>query len=125
MILGSVSIDHSHRAVHTHRDSYLIDNLSVVSVRRPLLPTGMMFGAGFAGFALMFGDLLFIHEIGAMLLLAAVAVVVGVRAGQLKLLSRDLRGSELAGVIWGDYRDLNTLRKNIAAALTESQGAVR
>ena len=125
MILGSISIDHGQRAVHTHRDSYLIDSLSVVSVRRPLLATGMMFGAGFAGVPLAFGDLLFIHEIGVMVLLAAGAIVAGVRAGQLKLLSRDLRGSELAGVIWGDYRDLNALRKDIAAALTEGQGAAR
>jgi hypothetical protein len=125
MILGSVTIDHGQRAVHTHRDSYLIDNLSVVSVRRPLLPMGMLFGPGLSGFALMFGDLLFIHEIGVTVLLAAGAVILGLRAGQLKLLSRDLRGSELAGVIWGDYGDLNALRKDIAAALTECQGAPR
>lgn len=122
MILGTISIDHRQRAVHTHRDSYLLDNLSVVSVRRPLLPAGIMFGVGLAGFALVFADILYLHEIAVALALAAGTYAAGTGAGQLKLLSRDLRGSELSGVVWGEYRQLNTMRREIVAALAPSEG---
>lgn len=117
MILGFVHVDAENGSVETHRDSYLLDTLTVVSVRRPFLAGGVMFGGGFAGFALMFADLLYAHE---MALIGSVALIVlwlGWQAGQLKLLSRDLRGSELSGVIWGRYADLNAARSKIVRAL--------
>ena len=117
MIIGRIVIDHNGGAVHTHRDSYLLDNLSVVSVRRPLLPAGAMLGIGLAGFAISFGDLLYLHELLVIAGAAGLALAFGIQAGQLKLLSRDLRGSELAGVVWGQYRHLNHIRRDIAVAL--------
>lgn len=47
MILGSVNI--TQRAVSTHRDSYLLENLSVVSVHRPFLASAVIIGGGLAG----------------------------------------------------------------------------
>ena len=117
MIAGLIDIDLDDRVIHTHRDSYLIDTLSVVSVRRPLLPAGLLMGAGLAGFGLAFGDLLYPGEIAAAIVTGVAALTAGIQVGQLRLLSRDLRGSELSGVIWGRYRDLNAKRLDIARAI--------
>lgn len=118
MIIGFVHIDEEHGAVSTHRDSYLLDNITVVSVRRPFFAGGLMTGTGFIGFALSFSDLLYFHEIVATLVIASVVVLGGIQAGQLKLLSRDLRGTELADVIWGRYAHLNAVRLRIARAMS-------
>lgn len=116
-IFGSLHVDD--RAVQTHRDSYLLDRLTVVSVRRPALGPALVFMLGFGGFGIAFADLLYTHEIRTLLIGCAGALGVGFWLGQLKLLSRDLRGSELSGAVWGSYRRLNTERKNIAAAMRE------
>ena len=115
MIFGSVELRDG--AVHTHRDSYLIDQLSVVSVRRPLLAGAALIAGGLTGFALAFGDLLYLHELMVIIGVVLVVGVTGTELGQLKLLSRDLRGSELSGVIFGRHRDLDRIRHDIAHAL--------
>jgi len=118
MMIGFVHIDADNGAVSTHRDSYLLDNITVVSVRRPFLGGGLMAGGGFSGFALAFSDLLYAHEIAVTLAIAASLVLGGIQAGQLKLLSRDLRGTELADVVWGRYAHLNAVRLRIARAMS-------
>ena len=117
MIFGSVDIDDA--AVNTHRDSYLLSSLTVVSVRRPFLAGGLVVAAAFGGFAYAFNDLLFAIEIKIIAGGCAAALIAGLWIGQLKLLSRDLRGSELAGVIWGSYGRLNRVRREIAAAMRQ------
>ena len=118
MMIGSLHIDEKNGTIITHRDSYLLDSLSVASVRRPFLAGGFMCGTGFAGFAGSFGDLLYPHEIGITAAIAFTAIVAGFQVGQLKLLSRDLRGSELADVIWGRYARLNAVRRSIGRAMS-------
>lgn len=117
MMIGFIHIDEANGAVNTHRDSYLLDSLTVVSVRRPFFLGGLLSSAGFGAFALAFGDLLYPGEIIATLSLAAVAALASAQVGQLKLLSRDLRGSELSDVIWGRYARLNAVRLGIARAM--------
>ncbi|MCF6317109.1 MAG: hypothetical protein L3J30_12690 [Marinosulfonomonas sp.] len=115
MIIGSVEIDTS--SVNTHRDSYLLPSISVVSVRRPFLAGAVMCAVGFGGFSFAFGDLLYPGEIKAIIGGIAVALFAGVWLGQLKLLSRDLRNSELSGAIWGSYGHLNRIRREIITAM--------
>ena len=45
--------------------------------------------------------------------------------GQLRLVSRDLRGSPMADAVYGTYPDLNRRRREIADAIgrTKSRGA--
>lgn len=118
MMIGHIHIDEAGGAVNTHRDSYLLDSLTVVSVRRPFLIGGIWCGAGLAAFAVSFGDLLYPHEIAVALTGAIVFGLTGIHVGQLKLLSRDLRGSELSDVIWGRYATLNTVRLGVARAMS-------
>jgi len=115
MIIGSVSV--SKNAVVTHRDSYLIKNLSVVSVRRPYLAGAIVLGGAFAGFGVAFGDLLYPNEIVAIIGFSIAAIILGSQIGQLSLLSRDLRGTELSGAIWGKHSSLQRIRTDIVAAL--------
>ncbi|MBB4305122.1 hypothetical protein GGD81_004190 [Rhodobium orientis] len=117
MIFGFVDVDAENASVNTHRDSYLLETLTVVSVRRPFLAGGLLFGGGFMGFAGVFGDLLHTGEIATVFGCAALALAAGWQTGQLKLLSRDLRGSELSGVVWGRYADLNRVRGEIVRAI--------
>jgi hypothetical protein len=119
MILGSVTITAS--SVETHRDSYLLEHLTVVSVRRPMLGAAMMAAAGLLTFAIGFADLLFPNELLVIATIAVASLTAGWQLGQLKLLSRDLRGSELAGVVFGRHRRLDRLRRLIAFAIRERQ----
>jgi hypothetical protein len=117
MIFGSVRV--AGKSVETHRDSYLLSHLTVISVRRPLLAGGCLFASGGAAFALSFGDLLYPGEIAALAGFSLSAVLTGFIVGQIQLLSRDLRGSELSCMIWGSYGHLNRIRREIGNALQD------
>ena len=121
MIIGSVSLKNG--AVITHRDSYLIKNISVVSVRRPYLAGAMLLGGAFSGFGFAFGDLLYMGEIITITGLSVAAIIAGAQIGQLSLLSRDLKGTELSGAVWGWHSSLQRIRNEIMAALhTKHEG---
>lgn len=115
MIFGYVRVEGA--AVNTHRDSYLLAGLSVVSTRRPFLGAALLLGASFCAYGLAFIDLLYPSEIATIFGVSIAFVLVASQVGQLSLLSRDLRGSELSGVIWGHYGALNKVRSDIVQKL--------
>lgn len=115
MIFGYLKIQSD--AVVTHRDTYALDGIKVVSVRRPALMPAILVGGGLAGFSLVFTDLLFLKEMAVLLGVGCGAIALGAWLGQLKLLSRDLRGSELVDAVWGSYAHLNHKRAEIASQL--------
>ncbi len=117
MLIGSINI--TQKAIITHRDSYLISNLSVISTRRPFLGSAFMLGGAFIAFGLAFSDLLYMNEIAAILIASSVAIIAGLNIGQLKLLSRDLRGSEISGAIFGSYSELNHIRSKIIQQIND------
>ena len=119
MIFGTISLGDG--ALITHRDSYRLETLSVVSVRRPLLAPAILFALGFGGFILAFADLLYVHEMILLGGLIAAGLKSGLWLGQLKLLSRDLRGSDLSDVIWGSYAALNRSRRQIMSAMRDAK----
>lgn len=123
MIFGRISVDE--RAVSTHRDSYLLSELTVVSVRRPFLPTAMLLAGGGIGFVATFSDLLYASEIVVCIGISAGLVLVGTQLAQLSLLSRDLRGSELTSAVWGARRSLEAKRNEIVATLRGSKKGTR
>lgn len=114
-ILGSVEVKDD--AVVTHRDSYLLQNLSVVSVRRPFLAPALVIGCAFTVFGLGFVDLLYAGEVITLCIAVPVILLLGFRAGQLQLLSRDLKNTELSGAVWGDHSALQSIRYEIVEAL--------
>ncbi|WP_143534700.1 hypothetical protein [Notoacmeibacter marinus] len=105
----------------THRDSYRLSDISVVSVRRPFMAPAFMIGGGLSGFGHMFADLLYPGELLGLVIGGLSLVAAGSMAGQLKLLSRDLRGSELIDALWGSYSHLNRIRSQIVAAIRLSR----
>lgn len=120
MIVGSITVDDG--SVSTHRDSYLLGNISVVGVRRPFLGMAILYMAGLGGFWISFSDLLYAHEQATILLAASLIGFAGWNVGQLKLLSKDLRGSELSDAVWGSYGHLNRVRRQIAEAMRSKNG---
>lgn len=115
MIIGTITVDSG--SVSTHRDSYLLRSLSVVAVRRPFSGVACLFSVGLAAFSIAFIDLLYLGEFLIIAIFAISIAIAGWYVGQLKLLSRDLRGSELSDVIWGSYGELNQVRRKIAIAM--------
>ncbi|MCP4195974.1 MAG: hypothetical protein GY762_02395 [Proteobacteria bacterium] len=118
MIFGFIRVNKN--AVETHRDSYRLANLSVVSVRRPYLAGAMLLGSAFTGFGFAFGDLLYTGEIISITGLSLAAIIAGSQVGQLSLLSRDLKGTELSGAVWGRHSSLQLARRKIVEALHET-----
>ncbi len=113
MIIGYIDIEQG--AVVTHRDSFMLSTVSVVSVRRPYLAGALMLVAGVAGFVATFHDLLYEDE---MLIAGGASIallIVGFKVAQLSLLSRDLKGTELSSAVWGTNGDLQEARTDIVA----------
>ncbi len=121
MIIGSCEVNEDKRCVETHRDTYLFETLTVVSVRKPFLAGGLLFGLAFIGFCAAFFDLLYASEILIIAACALAALFFGFETAQLKLLSRDLRGSEISGAVWGRSSALNKKRSDIAAAIAKQR----
>lgn len=119
MILGKLRLGES--ALHTHRDSYVLQGISAISTRRPLLSTGLMIGGLIATFTVSFFDILYTTEITVLAATALFSVVGGLTIGQLRLVSRDLRGSPIADAVFGTYGHLNRLRPQIADAVERAK----
>ncbi|MGJ8527446.1 hypothetical protein [Maritalea sp.] len=119
MILGTINIKQN--AVVTNKDSFLLASLSVVSVRRPFIAPSLMLCGLLVGYAAVFADLLYPLEIVSILCASTVALFLSSQIGQLKLLSRDLRGSPLGDVLWGRYSSLQCKREEIVSSLYASQ----
>lgn len=118
MIFGKIDI--TPRAVETHRDSYRLEHLTVASARRGFLPFGMMITIGGSAFGWQFFDLLYPGERIGLGVCVVLSALVGIFLGQLQLLSRDLRGSELRGAVFGTYGHLNRVRREIMAAMHDA-----
>lgn len=108
-------------AVENRGDTYLSASLSVVSVRRPLLAPALLLSGAFVGYAAAFIDLLTASEVASILICSAILIFVSSQIGQLKLLSRDLRGSPLSNVSWDYYPRLQKRRHEIVSSLNTSQ----
>jgi len=113
MIIGSIKVNNG--AVVTHRDSFILSNVSVVSVRKPYLAGTVVLCACAVGFISTFADLLYPNELMAVGVSAAVLLSIGFKVAQLTLLSRDLKGSELSSAVWGTSGDLQRARADIVA----------
>lgn len=107
--------------LETHRDSYALASLTVVSTRRPFLVPVITLSAACCGFALSFLDLLYVSEIAVLLAGAMIATAIASQVGQLRLLSRELNCNELSGAVWGQISDLNKIRSEIAGKLDTSR----
>jgi hypothetical protein len=108
-------------ALHTSIDSYLLNQITAVSARRPFWASGILIGGLSAAFAGGFWDILTTPERIASLVVTATSIWGGLTIGQLQLVSRDLRGSPMAEAVYGTYRDLNRKRREIAEAVQAVQ----
>ncbi len=112
MIFGQFHIGGN--AIHTHNDSYILSNITTISARRPFLGAGCMIATLITGFGVSFFDLLYPAELAGIFMGVGACLFLGFWLGQLQLLSRDLRGSELGTAIWGSYSHLNRIRRQVA-----------
>ena len=114
MIFGKLEIG---KTLETHRGSYVLAGISAISTHRPFFSTGLVVGG--------FRDILWPGELLALSCITVASVAAGMSIGQLRLVSRDLRGSPMADAVYGTYPDLNRRRREIADAIgrTKSRGA--
>lgn len=110
-ILGSVEVEND--AVITHKDDYFFATLTVVSVRRPFFAPTLIVSGALTLFAIGTFDLLYVSEMLALAVVIPSIVVAGAKLGQLKLLSRDLKNTELSGAVWGEHEALQKVRRKI------------
>lgn len=99
MIIGYVKVEDG--AVITHKDSYLLENISTVSVRRPYLAGAVLMCGALIGFAVSFSDLLYEKELMVIGGISFLLFLIGLLTASLTLLSRDLKNSELSTAVWG------------------------
>ena len=97
----------------THRSIFLLDRITAADVSRPLLSMAAIPAVGAFAFTLGFADILYVGEIFIILGSAIAWLIVGANIGQLKLVSSDLRGSEVSGAVWGSYRHLKNIHHQI------------
>lgn len=119
MIFGKLSLGAN--ALHTHNDSYVLQSVSAVSTRRPFLSSAVAVSAFLTLFGVGFVDILYGEELLALAIFVSVALTLGLTIGQLRLVSRDLRGSPIADAVYGTYGHLNRLRPQIADAVERAK----
>lgn len=111
MMIGYAKVENG--AVVTHRDSFILSNVSVVSVRRPYLAGSLLLSCAALGFGAAFIDLLYDEELVVIAEIALGLLLLGSLTGQLTLLSRDLKGTERSSAIWGTPGSLQKIRTQI------------
>lgn len=114
MIFGKLEIG---RTLETHKDNFILTGITAISTRRPFLSAGLMVGGLCATLGMGFRDILWSGELLALSCIAVASVTVGLSIGQLRLVSRDLRGSPIADAVYGTYAHLNRKRREIADAI--------
>jgi len=105
----------------THRTGYQLDSITAADVQRPLLSMSVVPAIGGCAFCFAFSDILYPVEIASIIGCVVTIIVVGARIGQLKLVSRDLRGSELSGAVWGSIRHLKSIHAEITRVWGEKE----
>ncbi|MEM9699409.1 MAG: hypothetical protein AAF943_11525 [Pseudomonadota bacterium] len=122
MVFGTLELRGN--SLKTHNDVYVLDGISLVSTRRPFLSSGL----SFAGLLTLFGagtiDLLYAGELLLIIGLVAVSAAIGLCIGQLRLVSRDLRGSPMGDAVYGTYGHLKGERLRIADAVQRARGGM-
>lgn len=115
MILGKLTLGET--ALHTHNDSYILEGIKAVSTSRPFLSSSVMVSALAAIFGIGFADILYVSELIALGTAISVSLILGLKVGQLRLISRDLAGAQATDAIYGTYAHLNRERRKIASAV--------
>ena len=115
MILGKLTLGDT--ALHTHNDSYILEGIKAVSTSRPFLSSGLMVSTLVAIFGIGFADILYVSELIALGTAISVSLILSLKIGQLRLISRDLAGAQATDAIYGTYAHLNRERRKIASAV--------
>lgn len=123
MVFGTLTVGET--ALHTHNDSYILEGIKAVSTSRPFLSSGVMISVLTTIFGIGFNDILYVGELAAVGTVASVSLILGLKIGQLRLISRDLAGAHATDAVYGTYAHLNRERRKIAAAVerVNSRGA--
>ena len=117
MVFGTLNIGET--SLHTHNDSYILEGIKAVSTSRPFLSSGVMISALTTVMGVGFADILYAGELTAVGAVASVSLILGMKIGQLRLISRDLAGAQATDAVYGTYAHLNRERRKIAAAVEQ------
>lgn len=115
MTLGELILGET--ALHTQNDSFILEGIKAVSTSRPFLSSGLMVSTLAAIFGIGFADILYVSELVGLGFVVCMSLTLGLKIGQLRLISRDLAGAHATDSIYGTYAHLNRERRKIAAAI--------
>ena len=101
--------------LQTPRQMFALANIEHVSVKRPLLLLLGVVAVGLIGFAVSFFRYLYTWEIAGIFLVSALAVVVALRVGTLRVHSLASRDDD--GRIFGDIAKLNAVKAAVEQAM--------
>lgn len=103
--------------VRARRRSIQLSTIEGVEITRPLFFMALAGCAGVAGVGLVFGDLLYLHEIAIFLLLAGGVMTLAWKVGELRVFSKLTRNKGWAVYWWIDT--LHPLRDAIENAMLD------
>lgn len=117
MIFGKAEIrvtETGSRELETNNDTYALTPNTTFSVLRPFRVSGIGIAVLLSAFGIAFTDLLKPGELWIISGCAALSFVAGNSLAHLVLTNRELRGTDLSTAVWGTYRHLNRVRRQIA-----------
>lgn len=119
MIFGKAEVrvtETGSRELETNNDTYALTPNMTFSVLRPFRVSGIGIAVLLSAFGIAFTDLLKLGELWIISGCATLFFVAGNSLAQLVLTNRELRGTDLSTAVWGTYRHLNRVRRQIAQA---------
>lgn len=115
MIFGTVEIGAG--VLHTHNHSYALTRNTNFSAPRPFRASGIGVAVLISAFGFAFRDLLYPMEICVVAGCAIAAFGLGNSIAHLLIINKDLRGSDSSVAVWGTYRHLSLIRRQLADAV--------
>ena len=119
MIFGTANIiegSNGSCGLETSNDNYPLTPNTSISVLRPFRASGIGIAVQLLVFGFAFNDIHYPVELWFIAGSATAAFLAGNTLANLILINRELQGSGQSGALWGTYRHLNRLRKDLAAA---------
>jgi len=115
MMIGTCDVKNG--TIVTNKTTYVVTADTRPDVRRMFLVPGLVIGAGLSLLGIGFADVLYVHEIGLIIIAVAVSLIGGTQFARLVILDKVTRGTEQESANYGMHSTLQAKRREINAAI--------